>query len=66
MVPDYRFDPCPTVGANCCKFVRNHPYKILGVWRKLIKQPNFKPNSTQSPESLLVTKRLNPNSVSLR
>ncbi|KAK2357557.1 hypothetical protein QL285_094815 [Trifolium repens] len=20
MVPDYRFDPCPAVGANCCEF----------------------------------------------
>jgi hypothetical protein len=40
MVPNYRFDPCPTVGANCCEFVDKITLKKLDVWSKLTKQPN--------------------------
>jgi len=35
----------------------------LSVPSKGLQESVFKPNSTQSPESLPVTKRLNPNSV---
>jgi len=29
MIPDYQFDHGPTVGANCCEFVKNHNNKNM-------------------------------------
>jgi hypothetical protein len=47
MVPDYRFDPCPTVGANCCEFVEKSDQlhvllfvlEIEGTFEKRKRQP---------------------------